>query len=108
LHIIYDINSGSKTDCTAGGKGSQNSLNTTSGDKNAIEMFNEILKYIQKSNDLMNGMNGEKDKALTALQEIRQVVDNTDTESTTSFDDKTCDQMSGNYVDFESVANTST
>ncbi len=70
MFIIYDLKSGSETDCTSDEKGSQNPLNTSSGDKKAIEMFNEILKHIQKTNDLMNGMNGVKDKELTTLEDI--------------------------------------
>ena len=119
MYTIYDINSDSKTDCTSGGKGSQNPLNTTSGDKKAIEMFNEILKHMEITNSLLNAMNGQKDKALTALEGIRHVMDNTDTESTLSVQTlsetmdrlnikfKSCGQMSGNCVDSESVANIS-
>ena len=46
---------------------------------NIMTMFNEIRNECQKANNLLIGMNGEKDKALTALEEdIMDAVKDTD------------------------------
>ncbi|CAG2180791.1 unnamed protein product, partial [Oppiella nova] len=70
------------------GNESQNSLINTfgvnNGETNAVEMLNEIQSKLKTAISLMNGMNEDKDNALTALEEIRKVMDNTDTESTAS------------------------
>ncbi|CAG2182151.1 unnamed protein product [Oppiella nova] len=57
------------------GKGSQNRM------KRMTDILTQILNESQKTNSLMSG---EKEKAFKTLEGIRQLVGNTDTESTAS------------------------
>ncbi|CAG2178726.1 unnamed protein product, partial [Oppiella nova] len=57
------------------GKGSQNPM------KRMTDILTQILNESQKTNSLMSG---EKEKAFKTLEGIRQLVGNTDTESTAS------------------------
>ncbi|CAG2173808.1 unnamed protein product [Oppiella nova] len=83
--------------------------------RDAMKDINEELVSLKASKEFMflketNVKIESHLNVLTALEGCRQVVDNTDTESMASvqtINDKTCGQMRGDCMDFESMASTS-